>query len=102
MTRNPILNALAAAAYIVTVASVMYYGPKLVGPDPKETVLLPIAFLSLFVLSAATMGYLFLFQSVQMYLEGEKQQAVKLFVNTVGIFALITASILVFVFFIAV
>ena len=101
MTKNPILNASTATAYIIAVASVMYYGPKLMGPEPKDTVLLPVAFLSLFVLSTAVMGYLFLYQPVLTYLEGQKQQALELFLKTVGIFALITLAVLSFVFLVA-
>ena len=101
MTKNPVWNALAASAYIIAVALVMYYGPKLANPEAEDTFLMPVAFLSLFVLSAAVMGYLFIFQPLQLYLEGQKQQAITLFLSTVGVFAAITAVILVFVFFAA-
>ncbi len=66
MSKNPFLNALAASAYIVLVASGVYYGPKVVGP--VDSVLAPIAFLSLFTLSAAIMGYLFLATPIRMYI----------------------------------
>ena len=98
MTKTPILNALAAAAYIAVVASLMFYGSQLMGPEHEETVLVPIAFLSLFVLSAATMGYLFFYQPVLMYLEGQKQQAIELFLKTIATFAVITGIILAVVF----
>ena len=85
MNKNPFKNAIAAIVYIVLVASLMFYGPEAV--DAEDSVLAPIAMLSLFVLSAAVMGYIFCFQPIQMYLDGEKKEAAKLFVQTVIYFA---------------
>jgi hypothetical protein len=51
--------------------------------------------LSLLVLSVALMAYLFFYQPVLMLIEGQKQKAVKLFLQTVGIFAIGTALVLV-------
>ena len=96
MTKNPLINALAAALYIVVVASVMYYGLRLAGET--ETVIVPIAVISLFTLSAAVMGYLFLYQPLQLYFDGEKKSAVSLFLQTVAIFGGITALILLILF----
>jgi hypothetical protein len=96
MTRNPIVNALTAAAYIVLVASGLYYGPKLIGP-PAESVLFPIAFLCLFVLSAAVMGLVFFMQPVQLYLDGEKKQAWALLLRTVAAFAGVTALVVIII-----
>ena len=99
MTKNPIHNAILAGGYIVLVASVMYFGPRLAGgPD---SVLVPIAMLSLFVLSAAVMGYLFLLQPIQMYLDGEKKEAVDLFAKTLATFAVITAALFAILFLLA-
>ena len=100
MARNPFYNAVLAVGYIVLVAHVMYYGSKMAGPA-EPSVLVPIAILSLFVLSAAMMGYLFLDQPLQMYLDGQKQEAVDLFLKTLGLFAAFTLIILIFVFLIA-
>ncbi len=97
MTKNPLINALVASLYIVIVASVMYYGSRLAS-QKTETVVVPIAVISLFTLSAAVMGYLFLYQPLQLYLEGEKQSAVNLFLKTVAVFAGITALILFMLF----
>lgn len=96
MTKNPLINALAASLYITVVASVMYYGLKMGGQ--KDTVIIPIAVISLFTLSAAVMGYLFLYQPLQLYLEGNKKNAVNLFLQTVAIFASITIIILLVLF----
>jgi hypothetical protein len=96
MPKNPFVNALLATTYIVVVSSVMYYGPKPNGGD--DTVAAPIAALSLLTLSAAIMGYLFLFQPLQLYLTGKRQEAVTLFLRTVLIFAGFTALALVLLF----
>jgi hypothetical protein len=96
MVKNPFLNAAAAALYIIIVASVMFYGTKNL---PKEdSVFAPIAFLSIFTLSAAMMGYIFLFQPLQLYLDGKKKQAVNLFLQTLGIFMAITFLFLILYF----
>lgn len=88
MTKNPILNALAAALYIAVVGSVMYYGPKSIDSNP--TVLVPIAILSLLCLSVACMAYVFFYNPVLMYIEGQKVNAIKLGLQTLGAFAVIT------------
>ena len=92
MTRKPLYNAILASGYIVLISTLLYFGPQFAGHI--DSVLVPIAMLSLFVLSAATMGYLFLLQPVQLYLDGAKKEAVDLFARTVGIFAIITLGIL--------
>lgn len=89
MSKNPFVNALAATAYIVGIASVLYYGPgKAIVIDG---VIAPIIFLSLFVLSAAMMGYFFLYQPAQLFFENKQKEATRLFLTTVIIFACITA-----------
>ena len=95
MTRNPYANAVAAAAYIVLVAMVMTFGREF-GPD--ESVFIPIAVLSLFVLSAAVMGFIFFFQPVQMYLDGAKKEAIDLFLKTLATFAGLTVLALAVLF----
>ena len=60
MTQNPILNALSATLYIALVASLMFNMEKI--PDGVDSILMPIAMLSLFVLSAAVMAYVFWFK----------------------------------------
>ena len=91
MTKNPFLNALAAVLYISVVASLMFYGPERVGP--VDSVLLPIAMLSLFVLSVATMGYIFFYEPFQLYFDGKKKEALDLFLKTIAIFAGVTVLV---------
>lgn len=99
MSKNPLINAFLAALYIVVVASVMYYGQKYGGPT--DSIIAPIAMLSLFVLSAAVMGFLFLSQPAQLYLNGEKGESVGLFLKTVIAFACITAVFIIILFFVS-
>lgn len=96
MTKNPFLNALAAVAYVSLVASIMFYGLK-TAPQ-EDSFVVPVAMISLFTLSAAMMGYIFLSEPLQLLLAGEKKRAVNLFIQTVLIFAGITALLLVALF----
>jgi hypothetical protein len=89
MSKNPLINACAAVAYIALVASVLFYVPPFI--NVQESVLIPIAVLSLFVFSAACMGYIFLYQPLQLFLEGHKKESVDLFLKTLGFFALVAA-----------
>ena len=78
MTKNPIINGLAAELYIVLIVAVLNWGTRLaIGKD--DTFLAPLAMISLFTLSAAVMGYIFGLQPIQLYLDGKKKQAVALF-----------------------
>ena len=89
MSRNPYTNALLAGLYIVFVVLLITYGPAYVRDKP-DTILAPMAMLSLLVFSVALMGYLFFLQPVQMFLEGQKVEAVELFTKTLAAFAVIT------------
>ncbi|TSC86536.1 MAG: Uncharacterized protein G01um10148_522 [Parcubacteria group bacterium Gr01-1014_8] len=98
MTKNPYINASLAAAYIALVATVMTVGEKF-GPD--GSILVPMAVLSLFVLSACVMGFIFFFEPVQMYLDGAKKEAISLAYKTIGTFAVITALFFATLLFVA-
>ena len=88
MTKNPIFNAIAASLYIVFISLIMNFGSKYAPKD--QSFLAPIAVVSLFTLSAAIMGYLFGYQPIQLFLDGEKKKAVKIFLKTVLVFAIFT------------
>lgn len=96
MTKNPILNALCAIAYIAGLVSLVFYGQMIINVPfgDAPTVLIPIAFLSVFVFSAALMGYLFLYQPLLLILAGEKKQGTDLFLKTVAAFG-VSAFVLV-------
>lgn len=85
MSKNPIVNALAGLCYIALLVTVIFYGPTYV--HIQDSIFIPIGMLSLFVFSAATMGYLFLYQPLRLFLEGEKKEAVQLFLKTLFAFA---------------
>ena len=95
MTKNPFVNALAAALYIGLVGTVMYYG---LNRTNQPSVVIPIAIISLFTLSAAVMAYLFIYSPLHLYLDGEKKQAINLFLQTAAVFGGITVLILVLLF----
>ena len=87
--KNPILHALVAGLYIIALVGLgNYFGHML---KIKETIVIPMAMLSLFVLSAACMGFLFLGEPLQLYLNDKKQEALQFFIQTVGSFAIIVA-----------
>lgn len=96
MTKNPLLNAFSAAVYIALVATIMNYAHQV--DVPEQGILIPMAVLSLFVLSAAIMGYIFFYQPAQMYLDGDKKGAVDLFLKTLAFFACITVGLLILLF----
>ena len=91
MTKNPVFNAIVAAVYISIVSTVMSHGAQWFGQ--KDTAVTPVLVLSLFVLSAAVMGFIFLYQPLQLYFSDKKQAGVKLFLQTVGVFAVFTLII---------
>lgn len=95
MTKNPFINAISATLYITLIATLMFYGKTFFGP--KDTILTPIAVLSLFSLSAAIMAYLFLYQPLMLFLDGHKKEAINLFLRTVAIFAGITAVVFILI-----
>lgn len=97
MTRNPYLNALCAGLYIVFIVLLITYGPVFAREKP-DTILAPMAILSLLVFSVAFMGYTFFFQPVLMYIDGHKREAVELFTKTLAIFAVITAVVVAIAF----
>lgn len=93
MRWNPFWSAFAAAAYIALLALFLRY-IELVRHDTPDTILDGIAFLSLFVFSAATMAFLFFYEPVRLLVEGRKAAAASYFVKTLGIFGATTAAAL--------
>lgn len=96
MSKNPVINGLAASLYIVILVLVMYFGTQ--NLPGQDTFMAPIAMISLFTLSAAVMVYVFCYQPIMLIVDGKKKQAVKLFLQTVGVFAGITILMLVLLF----
>jgi predicted permease len=92
--KNPFLNSLLAEGYIVFVACVIHFFGKQNSPD---TFFDSITALSLFVLSAAVMGSLFLGGPILLYLDGQKKRAATYFIQTVLGFAIITCGAIVLI-----
>jgi len=97
--KKPFLHALGAVLYIIFIVSVLQVASHIF-KDLNGTFFIPMEMLSLFVLSAAVMGYLFLSESVYLLAENKKQEAVVFFAKVVGFFAcfiILFAIILLFV-----
>lgn len=86
MIPNPLSNALFALAYIVVLVSAIMSTP-VIFPDFKDNIFTPMGMLALLVLSVALMAYLFFYQPVTLLLDGKREQAVRFFLKTVGVFA---------------
>lgn len=94
MSKNPIINALCAAGYIGLVVSVINL-ISLTQSNKPDTAFAPVVFLSILTLSVTVMAFLFFYQPLQLFIDGKKKEAVKLFVQTVGVFAIFTAVVLI-------
>lgn len=77
-----LVHALGVAGYVALVALVMLGAERWIG-EPK-TIVGPIAFLLLFVTSAAITGSLVLGRPILAYLDGRKADAVRMFLATIG------------------
>jgi SNF family Na+-dependent transporter len=84
--------------YIAVVAYLMQNGEKFFGK--MDNWLGPVAFLLLFVLSAAVVGWLILGKPITWYLNGKKNEAILLFKYTIGWLFLLTIVALVIQMFI--
>ncbi len=84
--KKPFLHALGAAIYIAVLVSVGSFAGSFLKDQP-ETIIIPMTMLSLFVLSAAVMGFLFLSEPLRLLVENKKPEALVFFGKTVGFFA---------------
>ena len=75
-------NALGTTVYVVIVSLIILNAEKIFGT--MKNIIGPIAFLLLFVTSAAITGFLVLGQPIMLYVDDKRQEAVKLFVFTVA------------------
>lgn len=97
MSKNPFLNALSAAGYIVLVVAIMTFVTSPLRNKP-DTFFAPIMILSVLTLSVTVMAFLFFYQPLMLFIENKKKEAVNLFVKTVAIFAALTAGGLILLF----
>jgi len=85
-------QALAVFAYILLVVEIITTMGNLF-PNDGPGLLQPVAFLLLFVTSAAITGFLVLGKLITLYLDGLKKEAIELFGYTIGWLALIAAVV---------
>jgi hypothetical protein len=96
--KKPFVYALAAAVYIVIIVSLINIIASVMPKDDSGSLIPMIMMLSLFVLSAAVMGFIFLSEPFRLYMENRKQEGVAFFVKIVGIFACFVVGFLVLLF----
>lgn len=99
MIKSPFINAALATAYITLVVSVISYFEHATPEGGGEFFMVPVAFLSLFVLSAATMGFLFLYEPLTLWFDGKRKEAVNFFLTMLATFGAITLALLATVFY---
>lgn len=93
MKWNPFLNAGLAVAYI-GVVSVFLRFIESIRHDTPDTWIDGVGFMSLFVFSAAVMAFLFFYQPVLLLVENKKAEAVSYFLQTLGLFGIVTVIVL--------
>lgn len=76
-----ILHALSVGVYVTFIAVMMQNGEKIFGK--MDNFFGPLAFLLLFVLSAAITGSLVIGKPILMYLDNKKKEALSLFIYTI-------------------
>ncbi len=92
LVHRSFLNALGTVAYVAIVGTIMENAERVLG-SVDNNMLAPVAFLTLFVLSAAVTASLVVGKPALMYLNGQKAEAVRLFLYTVGWLAIFTVII---------
>ncbi len=83
LIKRAFYNALATVAYITIVVTLMTQVERFFS-DKEDNFLMPVAFLLLFVTSAAITSGLVLGKPVLMYMDGNKKEAIQLFLYTLG------------------
>jgi hypothetical protein len=81
LVQRSFLNALGTVAYVTVVGLFMQNAQKLFGKTDKVTT--PILVLTLFVVSASITSSLVLGKPILMYLDGQKNEAIRLFIYTI-------------------
>ncbi len=97
MTKNPFINAFSASAYIFLVALLANTISNTQRNKP-DTFFAPVVVLSLLTLSVTVMAYLFFYQPLQLFISGKKDEGLKLFIQTIGVFGAITVVVLALIF----
>lgn len=90
-----LLQAIAAVGYIAMVVSLLQNAQFFLG-EMEGSIWGGMLFLLTFVISAAMMGLLIFGQAVLWYLDGMKNEAVRLVLGTVGFLILLASGLIVF------
>ncbi len=88
--KKPFLYASGAALYIIIIVFVVQTVSSALQSE-NGTLVIPMTMLSLFVLSAAVMGFLFLSEPLYLLVENRKREAIVFFAKIVGFFACFVA-----------
>ena len=89
MKLKPVVSAGLATLYIIGVVNLIWFFMSLSEEgDGEDIILIPMVMLSLLVLSVLVMGFLFAFRPIELYLEGQRGEAIRHFLTSVGVFAL--------------
>lgn len=100
LIKSAFLFALGELIYISLVATFMFFIGKVFGDKP-DTAMAPVIFLLLFVLSVAVSGGLILGKPVMLYFDGQKKEAVQLFIFTLSWLLVFLIAALVVMFMLA-
>lgn len=92
LLKQALINSLGTLAYCGLVAYIMINGEELFGKI--SNIFGIMAFLMLFVLSAAIVGSLVLGKPIIYYLDGKKKESITLLIYTIVILFILTAIIL--------
>jgi hypothetical protein len=95
IVKRSLIHSALAALYVAVVATFMQNASKIFGPDEPASVVAPITFLLVFVVSAATMGALIFGKPVMLYMDGKRREAVQMMVCTIASLAIITVLLIV-------
>lgn len=87
--KRAVINAFCTLVYIVLVVLLIFSLQNPGQPDGKN-ILIPISMLLLFVCSAAITGFLFFGKPVMLYIDGKKNEAIKMLTYTIGILVFAT------------
>ncbi len=81
ITKLSFINALGTVVYVLIVSLFMKNAEQIFG-EMEETIVGPMIFLLLFVISASITGGLILGKPLMLYLDKQKKEAIRLFVCT--------------------
>lgn len=87
--RRGAFSAVGVTAYTTAIGWLLFGAEHILRAKP-DTILAPISFLTLLVLSVGVVGCLIFLRPVLMYLDGKKVEAVKLIMATLAWLALFT------------